>query len=134
MYSADEREFLATHVWAILATGRQDGTPQQAMLGYAVDDQERLLMSTRTTSAKWHNITRQPKVAITVPDGRVSLVVYGTAETFHDDPERAELSADVLAVVLGQDRPDPTTIVGWLDQDKRGVIRITPEKALFHEN
>lgn len=132
MYSDDERTFLAEHTWAILATGRQDGSPQQAMVGYSVDDQGRLLVSTRITSAKWQNILRQPKVSVTVPDARVSLVVYGTAETFDADPERAELSADALAVVLGQGRPDPATIVGWLDQDKRGVIRITPEKAFFH--
>lgn len=133
IYTDDERAFLANHVWAILATGRQEGSPQQAMLGYTVDDQGRLLVSTRVTSAKWQNITRQPKVSVTVPDGRVSLVVYGTAETIDADPERAELSADVLAVVLGQGRPDPGTIVGWLDQDKRGVIRITPDRVLFHE-
>lgn len=133
MYSDDERQFLGEHRWAILATGREDGSPQQAMVGYSVDNEGRLLVSTRTTSAKWHNIARSSKVSITVPDGRVSLVVYGVAETFDTDPERAELSADVLAVVLGQDRPDPVAIAGWLDQDKRGVIRITPERAIFHE-
>jgi pyridoxamine 5'-phosphate oxidase-like protein len=102
------------------------------MLGYVLDDEGRLLISTRVTSAKWRNITRQPKVSVSVPDGRVNLVIYGTAETVDADPERAELSADVLAVVLGRDRPDPTTIVPSLDQDNRGIIRVRPEKSLFH--
>jgi hypothetical protein len=84
-------------------------------------------------SAKWQNITRQPKVSVTDSDGRVHLVVYGTAETVDADPPRAELSADVLAVVQGPDRPEPSTIVGWLDQDKRGISRITPDKVLLHE-
>jgi len=133
MYSDDELKFLADHRWAVLATGRSDGSPQQSMVGYTVDEQGRLLVSTRLPSAKWQNITRQPKVSVTVPDGRVHLVVYGTAEIIDADPQRAELSADVLAVVRGPDRPEPSTIVGWLDQDKRGILRITPDKVLLHE-
>lgn len=133
MYSDDQQKFLADHRWAVLATGRADGSPQQSMVGYTLDEQGRLLVSTRLPSAKWHNITRQPKVSVTVPDGRVNLVVYGTAETIDTDPQRAELSADVLAVVRGPDRPEPSTIVGWLDQDKRGISRITPDKVLLHE-
>ena len=61
------------------------------------------------------------------------LVVYGTAEVIDADPQRAELSADVLAVVRGPDRPEPSTIIGWLDQDKRGILRITPDKVLLRE-
>jgi hypothetical protein len=61
------------------------------------------------------------------------VVVYGTAEAIDTDPERAELSADVLAVVRGVERPEPSTIVGWLDENHQVVLRITPEKALMHE-
>lgn len=132
MYTNEEKAVLLAHQWAVLATGRTDGSPQQAMVGYTLDNDGRLLISTRVPMAKWRNITRQPKVSVSVPDGRVNLVVYGTAETIDADPEHAELSADVLAVVLGQDRPDPSAIVGWLDQDKRGIVRITPHKVLFH--
>ena len=133
MYSDDQKRFLADHRWAVLATSKRDGSPQQSMVGYTIDDSGRLLISTRLPSAKWQNITRQPKVSVTIPDGRVSLVVYGTAETIDADPQRAELSADVLAVVRGPDRPDPSTIVGWLDQDKRGILRITADKVFLHE-
>ena len=129
----EQGAFLAGHRWAVLATGRADGSPQQAMVGYAVNKEGRILISTPKTTAKWKNVARQPRVAITVPDGRVHLVVYGTAETIEVDPERAELSADVLAVVRGPERPDPSSIVGWLDDQRRGVLRITPEKVSMHE-
>ena len=129
----EQGAFLAGHRWAVLATGRADGSPQQAMVGYAVDEEGRILISTPKTTAKWKNVARQPRVAITVPDGRVHLVVYGTAETIEAEPERAELSADVLAVVRGPERPDPSSIVGWLDDQRRGVLRITPEKVSMHE-
>jgi PPOX class probable F420-dependent enzyme len=128
-----QRAFLADHRWAVLATGRKDGTPQQAMVGYIVDGEGRLLISTPTPTAKWRNILRNPKVCLTVSDVRVCVVVYGSAETIEADPERAELSADILAVVRGPERPDPATIIGWLDQDQRGVLRITPQKVLYHE-
>ena len=132
-YTDEQRAFLADHRWAVLATGRNDGSPQQAMVGYTLDSDGRILISTPTTTAKWRNATRRPRVSLTVPDGRVHLVVYGSAEQIVDDPDRAELSADVLAVVRGPERPDPPSIVGWLDSDHRGVLRITAEKVLLHE-
>ena len=90
---------LAQRRWAVLATGRLDGSPQQAMVGYALDGEGRILVITRAFTAKWRNALRQPRVSLTVPDGRRHVVVHGTAEAIDTDPERAELSADVLAVV-----------------------------------
>src|SRR5437868_6823274 len=103
------------------------------MVGYTLDAEGRILISTPTTTAKWRNAERRPKVALTVPEGRVHLVVYGTTETIVSDPERAELSADILAVVRGPDRPEPSAIAKWLEEDRRGVLRITPEKVSMHE-
>jgi hypothetical protein len=34
--TTDERTFLAAHVWAVLATGRRDGSPQLSMVGYVI--------------------------------------------------------------------------------------------------
>ena len=85
------------------------------------------------TTAKWRNAARRPNVSLTIPDGRVYVLVYGVAETIVSDPERAELTADVLAVVRGPERPDPSAILGWLDAERRGVLRITPQKVLMHE-
>ena len=132
-YTDEQRRFLAEHVWAVLATGRRDGSPQQPIVGYTLDDRGRVLISTQAFRAKWHNARRQPRVCLTVPDGRTQVVIYGTAETLDTDPERAEISADILAVVRGPERPDPSTIVGWLNEQRRTVLRITPEKVSFHD-
>ena len=121
-YNDEQRSFLGDHRWAVLATGRRDGSPQQAMVGYALDAEGRLLVSTRRDSAKWLNVLRKLEVSLTVPDGRVHLVVYGRAETIEADPDRAELSADVLAVVRGPERPDPSSIVPWLEQARVAVV------------
>ena len=73
-------EYARAHVWAVLATGRSDGSPQQSMIGYLVDDEGRLVISAKAYTAKWKNAVRQPKVSVSVPDGRAHLVVYGEAE------------------------------------------------------
>ena len=129
----EHRSFLDAHTWAILATGRADGSPQQSMVGYAVDEDGRLLISAKDYTAKWHNARRQPRVSVTVPDGRAHLVVYGTAEPIAAEPERAELTALVFAALSGNPPPDPATIVPMLDEQRRTVLRITPERTLFHE-
>ncbi len=133
MITEAEAAFLRSHTWAILATGRRDGSPQQSMVGYLLDDEGRLVISAKSYTAKWRNALRQPRVSLTVPDGRAHLVVYGTAEAIDADPLRAELTADVFAALGGGERPDPTSIVPLLDEQQRTVLRIVPERTLFHE-
>ena len=133
VYTEEQQGYLGRHQWAVLATGRSDGSPQQSMVGYVVDGEGRLVVSAKAYTAKWRNAVRNPRVSVTVPDGRAHLVVYGTAETIDADPLRAELTADVFARLMGTDRPDPATLIPTLDEQHRTVIRITPEKVLFTE-
>ena len=128
----EERAFLVGHTWAILATGRGDGSPQQSMIGYRVDEHDRLVISAKAFTAKWKNALRRPQVCVAVPDGRACLVLYGRAEAIADDPERAELTADVFAALSGAERPDPAAIVPMLDEQQRTVLRITPERVFLH--
>ena len=126
-------DYARSHVWAVLATGRADGSPQQSMIGYLVDDDGRLVISAKSYTAKWNNAVRQPKVSVTVPDGRIHLVVYGDAETIDTDPLRAELSARVFGALSGNPAPDPATIIPMLDEQQRVILRITPTKFVFQE-
>ncbi len=130
-WDPDHRKYLDDHLWAVLATGRADGSPQQSMIGYAVDDESRLLISAKAYTAKWKNALRQPRVSVTVPDGRAHLVIYGDAETIDTDPLRAELTALVFARMGGTDPLDPATLVDSLNEQQRTVLRITPTKAMF---
>jgi PPOX class probable F420-dependent enzyme len=131
-WDPDHLSYATDHLWAVLATGRADGSPQQSMVGYVVDDEGRLVVSAKAFTAKWKNAVRQPRVSVTVPDGRAHLVVYGTAETIDADPLRAELTADVFAALGGNgDRPDPADILDSLNEQQRTVIRITPAKTMY---
>ena len=131
-WEPEHREFLDDHLWAVLATGRSDGSPQQSMVGYLVDDEGRLVISVKSYTAKWRNALRQPNVCLTVPDGREHLVVYGAAEGIEADPARAELTAAVFGRMMGGDAPDPTALVEQLDEQQRTVLRITPTKSSLH--
>jgi len=123
--------FLTAHTWAVLATGRSDGSPQQSMVGYVVDEQGCIIISAKAYTAKWKNAKRQPNVCLTVPDGRAHLVVYGIAEAIDTDPRRAELTADVFAVLMGSERADPKTLVESLDEQERTILRLQPSKTFF---
>jgi PPOX class probable F420-dependent enzyme len=124
--------FATDHSWAVLATGRSDGSPQQSMIGYVVDAEGRLVISAKSYTAKWRNAVRQPRVSITIPDGRAHLVVYGDAEAIDTDPLRAELTAVVFGALSGNPAPEPASIVPLLDQQQRVVLRVTPTKFVFH--
>ena len=128
-----QRAFLDSHTWAVLATGRGDGSPQQSMIGYAVDDDGRLVISAKSYTAKWKNAVRRSRVSVTVPDGRIHLVVYGEAETIDEDPLRAELTSQVFAALSGNEAPDPASIVGMLDEQQRTILRITPDRTFYQE-
>ena len=132
VWNDEKREFLNAHTWAVLPTGRQDGSPQQSMIGYALDSESRLLVSAKAYTAKWNNARRQPRVSLTIPDGREHLVIYGFAEAIDADPLRAELTAEVFAALSGSPAPDPNNIIAMLDEQQRTVLRITPEKTVLH--
>jgi PPOX class probable F420-dependent enzyme len=131
--TTEQREFLAAHQWAVLATTRQDGSPQQSLVGYAIDQTGKIIISTKAYTAKWHNALRQPHVCLTVMEGRTHLVIYGIAYAVTNDPQRAELTADLFTHLSGGSRPDPITLVPTLDEQRRTILRITPSKAIYHE-
>jgi PPOX class probable F420-dependent enzyme len=71
-------EFLKSHRLAVLATGRRDGSPQQALIAYMFDGKE-FAIRTSDASAKAKNIRKRGKVSLSVTDGPKAVVVYGSA-------------------------------------------------------
>lgn len=130
---AQER-YLREHVWAVLATGRRDGSPQVSMIAYDYDGRD-IAISIKSYTAKWKNVLRQPKVALLVHDGRKQLIVYGRAEPISQDPERLELTKRVMRRLRGSSYvpPDDEQLRASLDQQKRTILRMVPQKAFIND-
>jgi len=125
-----QQEYLGDHQWAVLATGRKDGSPQTSMVAY-VWDGEHLLVTFRSGSAKRHNISRQPRVSVLVPDGRRALTVYGDAELLEDGADRVNAYAAILAG-FGVS-PPPDDLGDQMDVEGRVAARIRPARVDLHD-
>jgi PPOX class probable F420-dependent enzyme len=117
-------EFLAEHKFSILSTGRRDGSPQASMVGHAHDEDD-VVVTFRRASAKYRNIRRQPRVVLSVPDGRRVLTIYGDGELVENDPERIDGYARILAS-FGAPEQSREQLTNSMDDEDRVVLRIHP--------
>ena len=122
--------YLREHQLGVLATSRKDGSPQQSMITYLYDG-EHVLISVTKDRAKYHNIRRQPRVSLLVPDGREQVIVSGTAELL-DGRERDRY---IMAIREHQGDPLPADydldrFSRRLDELGRVVVRITLQRVL----
>ena len=126
----EQSAYLRERQVAVLATSRKDGTPQQSMITYLFDG-EHIVISTVKTSAKHHNIRRQPQVSLLVPDGKQQVIVYGAAEVL----EGRERDRYIMAIREHQGDPLPADydldrFSARLDELGRVILRIAPERVL----
>lgn len=126
----EQAAYLRERQLGILGTGRKDGSPQMSMITYLYDG-EHILISITKDRAKYRNIQRNPRVALLVPEARQQVIVYGTAEII-DGRERdraimaiREHQGDALPEDYDLDR-----FSARLDELRRVVVRITPERVL----
>ncbi len=124
----EQEQFLRDHLHAVLATGRRDGSPQISTMAYIFDGAH-VYMSVTTDRAKWHNVGRQPKVAMVVNEGQRQLVLYGTATRVSDDPERVRATRKLRLANGMESDEDDAALAGQLDSDKRVILKITPDKV-----
>ncbi|HYZ07597.1 MAG TPA: PPOX class F420-dependent oxidoreductase [Pseudonocardiaceae bacterium] len=100
----DARAIVAEQHHAVLATLRRDGTPQLSPVLAAVDDDGRILVSTRQGAYKVRNLRRDPRLWLCVlPDGFFGRWVQlaGTAEIV-ELPDAMELLVDYYRRVSGE--------------------------------
>jgi PPOX class probable F420-dependent enzyme len=89
-------DFLALHRMAVLATVAADGSPECALVSYAARGGE-LIFGTDSTTRKYANLKRSPRVAVVVGHEAPRTLQYeGTAEELSGARER-ELAALLLA-------------------------------------
>jgi PPOX class probable F420-dependent enzyme len=123
-------EFLRDHHRAILATTRSDGRPQLSPVTVAVDDDGRVLVSTRETAVKARNLSRDPRASLCVMSDAFFgewIQVDGTAEIIRL-PGALDLLVDYYRRVAGE-HPDWDDYRAAMQRDRRVIVRLTIVRA-----
>jgi PPOX class probable F420-dependent enzyme len=119
-------DFLRAHHRAVLATVRADGLPQLSPVTAAVDDENRVLISTRETAIKAKNLARDPHASLCVlNDGFFGewIQAEGQAELVHL-PEALDLLVDYYRRVSGE-HPDWADYREAMRRERRLIVRIS---------
>ena len=124
------REFLREHHRAVLVTFRADGWPQTSPVTAAVHDDGFVVVSTRETAMKVHNLRRDPRASLCVlsdeffgpwvqMDGTVEIVSL---------PEAMDGLVDYYRRVSGE-HPDWDDYRAAMARDRRVLLRLSIERA-----
>ena len=122
-------EFITAHRWAVLSTLRRNGQPNSSVVAYARDGDE-LVISTPGGTFKQRSIEA---------DGRVNLCIISNAEPFNFVAVEADavvtrdnLEADtkkVFANIADAGWNEPEDLAGWLEQQRRVILRLKPTRV-----
>ena len=128
--TAAVEEFLANQRNLILATVRQDGTPQLSPVWYVWRD-DAFFISTVTSTAKWKNLVRDRRCSgiIDHPEGQY-VYVSGTAEL--DDGDVYDTTLDIVRRYKTEDEIE-AYMESIYEEGHRTIIRLAPT-GLVHRN
>ena len=123
-------DFLRAHHRAVVATSRSDGMPQLSPVTCAVDDEGRVLVSTRETAVKTKNLRHRPRASLCVFTDTFFgewVQVEGEAEVI-PLPGAMDLLVDYYRRVSGE-HPDWDDYRAAMIRDRRVIVRITITRA-----
>ncbi len=121
---------MRAHHRGVLATARADGRPQLSPVVVAVDDADRILISTRETAIKAKNLARDPHASVCVVNDNFFgewIQAEGTAELVHL-PEALDLLEHYYRLISGE-HPDWEDYRAAMRRERRLVVRITLSRA-----
>jgi PPOX class probable F420-dependent enzyme len=99
------RAFLEEKRFAVLATIKRDGAPQQTVMWYELQG-DQIMMNTAEGRVKAHNFRRDPRISICIEDDYRFVSISGRVE-LNEDRERALEDIHLLAVRYhGQEKAD----------------------------
>ena len=123
-------EYARRNHHAVLATLKQDGSPQLSPVTVGVDGDGRVIISTRQTAYKVRNVRRDPRVWLCAfPDGFYGrwVQIEGTADIV-ELPEAMDGLVDYYRRISGE-HPDWDDYRAAMERDKRVLLRITITRA-----
>jgi PPOX class probable F420-dependent enzyme len=127
---ARAKEFIRAHHRAVLATFRADGLPQLSPVLCAVDDEGRVLVSTREPAMKTRNVRRDPRASLCVfTDGFYGdwVQVEGEAQVI-SLPGAMDVLVDYYRRVAGE-HADWDDYRAAMVRDRRVILRVRLTRA-----
>lgn len=124
------RSVVAKQHRAVLSTTRKDGTPQLSPVLVGLDDDGRLVVSSRQRAIKTLNVRRDPRAWLCVlPDGFFGqwIQVEGTVEVL-DLPEAMEPLVAYYRGISGE-HSDWDDYRATMEREERVLLVITPTRA-----
>ncbi|MCC5577961.1 PPOX class F420-dependent oxidoreductase [Microtetraspora sp. AC03309] len=118
------RKILDGKNFATIATVMPDGAPQSSVV-WVKRDGDTVLFSTTTGRKKARNLTKDPRISISIFDGEnpyESVEIRGTAELIMD--EAHELPRELSHKYLGEDPPPAEP------DEVRLIVRVSPQKII----
>jgi PPOX class probable F420-dependent enzyme len=123
-------DFMRAHHRAVLATSRSDGRPQLSPVTCTVDDENRVLISTRETALKTRNLRRRPQASLCVFTDNFFgewVQVEGDVEII-PLPDAMDLLVEYYRSISGE-HPDWDDYRAAMARDRRVIVRITITRA-----
>lgn len=125
------RRFVAANHRAVLVTSRTDGRPQTSPVLCGLDNDGKVVISTRETAMKTANVRRDPRVTLCVLsdaffgewlqiDGRADIVAL---------PEAMEGLVAAYRQLAGQEHPDWDEYRAAMGTERRVLLRVDVERA-----
>ncbi|HZC69099.1 MAG TPA: PPOX class F420-dependent oxidoreductase [Jatrophihabitans sp.] len=127
---ATVQDFIRNNHHAVMATFRRDGRPALSPVLVTLDEQDRVVISTRETAMKVQHLRRDPRIAISVFADRFYgdwVQAEGTAEVV-SLPEAMEPLVHYYRSISGE-HPDWDDYRAAMARDERVLIRFAIERA-----
>lgn len=130
MASPDALSFISSNHRAVLATYRRDGSAQLSPVLAGVDEQGRVVISSREGAIKTRNLRRDPRAALTAFTDRFFgpwVVVWGSAEVV-SLPGALPLLEAYYRQVAGE-HPNWEEYRAAMVAERRVLLRISVERS-----
>jgi PPOX class probable F420-dependent enzyme len=127
---ATAQQFIRNNHRAVMSTFRRDGRPALSPLLVTLDDQDRVIVSTREPAMKVKHLRRDPRVSVAVMnDGFFGEWVHveGIADIV-ELPEAMETLVEYYRSISGE-HPDWDDYRAAMQRDRRVIIRFSIERA-----
>jgi PPOX class probable F420-dependent enzyme len=122
-------EFISKHRWAIVTTLRSNGHPSSSVVAYARED-DTLIISTTAPTLKVKTLEKDPRITLCIINNE-ELFNFVTIEgtTTIERSDIVESTQNLFTNIEEAGYTEPPELEQWLEQNKRVILRIHPDRV-----